>query len=124
MLQASILNVSSVFSDVCCKCAYSDVCFTYMLQQSYVAITVFSDVCCKCAKLAVLGSLAPCSLLLGCFLLATSVNRTATRLQEEQQLHVFIMLLRSCIALLPFASSSSPAQSETKERNETDQWSK
>jgi hypothetical protein len=35
MLQASILNVSSVFSDVRCKCVYLDVAYV-------------SHVCCKC----------------------------------------------------------------------------
>ena len=37
MLQAPILNVSSVFFDVCCKCVYLDVAyvFTQMMQVFY-----------------------------------------------------------------------------------------
>jgi hypothetical protein len=52
MLQAFILNVSSIFLDVCYKCAYSDVayvshiCCKSMFEmferfQSYITISVF-----------------------------------------------------------------------------------
>ena len=52
MLQASVLNVSSVFLDVCCKCAYLDVAYVshiccksmfkmFQLFHSYVAVSVF-----------------------------------------------------------------------------------
>jgi hypothetical protein len=52
MLQASVLNVSSAFLDICCKCAYlefayvSHICCKSMFEifqlfQSYVAIGVF-----------------------------------------------------------------------------------
>jgi hypothetical protein len=53
MLQAPILNVSSIFFDVCCKCVYLDVAyvFTYMMQVFYLNIAyvtmvlnIFSDV--------------------------------------------------------------------------------
>ena len=61
MLQAFVLNVSSIFSDVCCKCVYLDVayvlqvcckCFIWMLRMfysgfSYVFASV-SDACFKC----------------------------------------------------------------------------
>jgi hypothetical protein len=64
MLQAHVLNVLSVFSDVCCKCVYLDVAyvFTHMMQVFYldvvhvyngfkcfqVFLQVFSDACFKC----------------------------------------------------------------------------
>ena len=69
MLEASIPNVSSTFSDVRCKCAYLDVAYVshiccksmyemFQLCQSYVAISVFMlqvasvlsgcCICCKC----------------------------------------------------------------------------
>ena len=52
MLQASVPNVSSAFSDICCKCAYLDDAYVshiccksmyemFQLCQSYVAISVF-----------------------------------------------------------------------------------
>jgi hypothetical protein len=52
MLQASVSNVSSAFSDVCCKCTYLDVAYVshiccksifemFQLFQSYVAINIF-----------------------------------------------------------------------------------
>jgi hypothetical protein len=52
MLQASIPNVSSAFSDICCECAYLDVAYVshiccksifdmFQLFQSYVVISVF-----------------------------------------------------------------------------------
>jgi hypothetical protein len=65
MLQASILNVSYVFSDVCYKCVYLDAAyiFTYMMQVFYLDVAyvyngfkcflcVFasvSDACFKCS---------------------------------------------------------------------------
>jgi len=64
MLQAYVLNVSSVFLDVCCKCVYLDVayvsyicckCFIWMLRMFYNGFQVFlgvftsvSDSCFKC----------------------------------------------------------------------------
>ena len=51
MLQASISNVSSVFSDVCCNCVYLDVayvshicfkCFILMLRMFYNGFQLFS----------------------------------------------------------------------------------
>jgi hypothetical protein len=50
MLQASLPNVSSVFSDVCCKCVYLDVvcishrcckCFIWMLRMFTMVSSVF-----------------------------------------------------------------------------------
>jgi hypothetical protein len=40
MSQTSVLNVSSFFPDVCCKCIYLDVAyvFTYMLQVFYLNV--------------------------------------------------------------------------------------
>jgi hypothetical protein len=39
MLQASIPNVSSVSSNVCCKCVYLDcICFTHILQVFYLNV--------------------------------------------------------------------------------------
>jgi hypothetical protein len=49
MLQALILNISSVFSDVCCKCVYLDVTyiFTHMMQVFYLdAAYVYDDFKC------------------------------------------------------------------------------
>jgi hypothetical protein len=71
MLQASIPNISSAFSDVCCKCAYLilhmshtyvvRVCSKYfscfslyvaisvlMLQVFYLYVAYVSHTCCKC----------------------------------------------------------------------------
>ena len=64
MLKALVLNVSSVFSDVCCKCVYLDAAyvFTHMMQVFYLDVAyvyngfncfsgVFasvSNVCFKC----------------------------------------------------------------------------
>jgi hypothetical protein len=49
MLQASVLNVSSFFFNVCCKCVYLDVVyvFTHMLQVFYLDITYILQ-CFKC----------------------------------------------------------------------------
>jgi hypothetical protein len=47
ILQASIPNVSSIFSEVCCKCVYLDVakmcckCFIYMLRMFAMILQVF-----------------------------------------------------------------------------------
>ena len=52
MLQASVLNVSSVFSDVCCKCVYLDVAYvfihiTHMMQVFYLDVGyVYKDFKC------------------------------------------------------------------------------
>ena len=39
MLQASVLNISSVFSDVCARCLFGCcICFTHMLQVFYLNV--------------------------------------------------------------------------------------
>jgi hypothetical protein len=56
MLQVSVLNVSPVFSDVCCKCVYLDVayvshicckCFILTLRMFAMVFKRFSGVFCK-----------------------------------------------------------------------------
>ena len=53
MLQAHVPNVSSVFSNVCCKCIYLDVvyvshicykCFIWMLRMFAIVSRVFASV--------------------------------------------------------------------------------
>jgi hypothetical protein len=64
MLQAFVLNVSTVFLDICCNCVYLDVvyvsgicckCFIWMLCMFYMVFKCFSyvfasvlDACFKC----------------------------------------------------------------------------
>jgi hypothetical protein len=63
MLQASVPNVSSMFSDVCCKCVYPDVVYishicckvfclnvAYVLQWFHVFLDVFASVSYACFK--------------------------------------------------------------------------
>jgi hypothetical protein len=59
MLQVSFLNVSSVFSDVCCKCVYLDIAyvshiyckfFIWMLHIFAIILQVFSMCFCDCFR--------------------------------------------------------------------------
>jgi hypothetical protein len=59
MLHAFVFNVSSVFSDTCCKCGYLDIAyvFTHMLQVFYLNVPyvcndfqVFLHYFCKCFR--------------------------------------------------------------------------
>jgi hypothetical protein len=38
MLQASVPNILSVFSDVCCKCVYLDIAYIFRTYVAYVIV--------------------------------------------------------------------------------------
>jgi hypothetical protein len=55
MLQSSVTNVLSVFSDVYCKCVYLDVAYISHIccKYFYLDVAYISHICCKCFYLNV-----------------------------------------------------------------------